>query len=102
MASTLDSNFFKKQFTEIHNLIMSLVKQLEQQQSSISTKKTDVMKETPIMKKKPKNRRQKKDMMDDDMSFLDSVVAKNKKEYEANIDIAEKVVELYRKRSAMI
>ena len=43
------------------------------------------MKEQP-MKKKPKNRRKKKDDADDDLQFLESVIAKNKKE-SAEIEI---------------
>ena len=84
MPSTLDFNAFKKQFNQIHNLIMPLVKQLEQQQSSISENHDNyvaVMKEPSPMKKKPKTRRKKKDI-DDDLSFLDSIVAVNKKECE--------------------
>ena len=59
------------------------------------------------MKKKPRmrNRRKKKDM-DDDLDFLDSVVAKNSKECEeqekSNEELAGRVVELYRKRRAKI
>ena len=37
------------------------------------------MKEQP-MKKKQKNRRKKKDDADDDLQFLDSVIAENKNE----------------------
>ena len=53
------------------------------------------------MKKKPKNRRKKKDM-DDDLSFLDSIVEKNQKECKeqekSNEELVKRVVELYRKR----
>ena len=44
--------------------------------------------------------------MDDDLSFLESVIAENKKEYDeserSNKETAGQVVELYRKRMAII
>ena len=54
------------------------------------------------MKKKPKNRRKKKED-DDDISFLDSVIYKNAKQCveleRSNEELADKVVELYKKRT---
>lgn len=53
------------------------------------------------MKKKPKNRRKKK-TVDDDLSFLDSVIVMNKLEHQQIEDEAMKVVELYEKRKEAI
>ncbi len=69
MTSTLDLNSFKNQFAQINNLVTPLIKQLEEQQSSLFDKNIDAMMELP-MKKKPKNRRKKKNI-DDELSFLD-------------------------------
>ena len=90
MSSELDFKSFEVRFAQMKHLFSPLIKQLEQQQSSISDKEVGMMKEQP-MKKKPKNRRKKKDDTDDDLQFLDSVIAVNKKE---SADIERSIDEL--------